>query len=85
LPVAPLAYDDPFYMSRNPYVNVANPFSRPGEAWTSPYFGFFTPVTTSSWLLDRAMADKTLPFDARPFRAMQLFYSVLCSCVLIRS
>jgi hypothetical protein len=83
LPVPPLAHDDPFYMSRNPYVNVANPFSRLGEVWTTPYFGFFTPVTTTSWLLDRAMADKTLPFDARPFRAMQLFYSVLSSCLLI--
>src|SRR5436309_3813304 len=26
LPLAPIEFDDPFYLIRNPYVNVANPF-----------------------------------------------------------
>ena len=83
LPVGPMEFDDSFYLVRNPYVNGADPFSMLGPVWTAPYFGFFNPVTTTSWLLDRALADKTRPFDARPFRAMQLLYSILCSCALL--
>src|SRR5437879_2686382 len=83
LPLAPIEFDDPFYLIRNPYVNVANPFSMLGPVWTTPYFGFFNPVTTTSWLLDRALADQTKPFDTRPFRALQLGYAILCACVLI--
>jgi tetratricopeptide (TPR) repeat protein len=78
-----MEFDDSFYLVRNPYVNGAHPFSMLGAVWTAPYFGFFNPVTTTSWLLDRALADKTQPFDARPFRAMQLVYAVLCAGVLI--
>ena len=78
-----MEFDDSFYLVRNPYVNVANPFSMLGAVWTAPYFGFFNPVTTTSWVLDRALADKSQPFDAGPFRAMQLVYAVLCAWVLM--
>ncbi|HMC59206.1 MAG TPA: hypothetical protein VKJ01_08450, partial [Candidatus Solibacter sp.] len=83
LPVAPMDFDDSFYLLRNPYVNGADAFSMLGPVWTTPYFGFFNPVTTTSWLLDRALADKSQPFDARPFRAMQLVYAILCAVILI--
>jgi tetratricopeptide (TPR) repeat protein len=83
LPIAAMDFDDTFYLLRNPYVNVADAFSMLGPVWTTPYFGFFNPVTTTSWLLDRSLADKTKPFDARPFRAMQLVYAILCAGILI--
>ncbi|HXB72983.1 MAG TPA: hypothetical protein VNY05_32400, partial [Candidatus Acidoferrales bacterium] len=83
LPVPAMDFDDTFYLLRNPYVNGADAFSMLGPVWTTPYFGFFNPVTTTSWLLDRALADKTRPFDARPFRAMQLVYAVLCAGILM--
>ena len=78
-----MEFDDVFYLLRNPYVNVAHPFSMLGPVWTAPYFGFFNPVTTTSWLFDRALAGQTQPFDFHPFRAMQLVYNVACAGVLI--
>lgn len=73
--VPPLDFDDSFHLVHSPYVNVAHPFSLVGAVWDEPYFGFFDPVTTTSWMLDRALADKSKPFDAVPFRTNQLFYA----------
>jgi tetratricopeptide (TPR) repeat protein len=79
LAVPPLEYDDSFHLVHSPYVNVAHPFSVIGAVWDEPYFGFFDPVTTTSWVLDRALADQSKPFDAVPFRASQLLYAMLCA------
>ena len=79
LAVPPLEYDDSFHLVHSPYVNVAHPFSLLGAVWNEPYFGFFDPVTTTSWMLDRALADKSKPFDAVPFRASQLLYAMVCA------
>jgi len=77
--VPPLEYDDSYHLVHSPYVNVAHPLSLLGAVWNEPYFGFFDPVTTTSWTLDRALADKSKPFDAVPFRATQLFYAMVCA------
>lgn len=81
--VPTIDYEDPYYLLENPYVNVAAPFSRLGAVWTEPYFGLFHPVTTTTWLFDRALADKSKPFDALPFRIMHLFYAALGASLLI--
>ena len=77
--VPPLDFDDSFHLIHSPYVNVAHPFSLVGAVWDEPYFGFFDPVTTTSWMLDRALADKSKPFDAVPFRVSQLLYAMVCA------
>jgi tetratricopeptide (TPR) repeat protein len=79
LAVPPLDFDDSFHLVHSPYVNVVHPFSLLGAVWDEPYFGFFDPVTTTSWMLDRALADKSKPFDAVPFRVSQLFYAMVCA------
>ena len=79
LAVPPLDFDDSFHLVHSPYVNVAHPFVLLGAVWDEPYFGFFDPVTTTSWMLDRALADKSKPFDAVPFRVSQLFYAIVCA------
>jgi tetratricopeptide (TPR) repeat protein len=74
-----LEFDDSFHLVHSPYVNVAHPFTLVGTVWDQPYFGFFDPVTTTSWMVDRVLADKSKPFDAVPFRASQLFYAMVCA------
>ena len=81
--VPTIDYEDSHYLLDNPYVNVNAPFSRLGAVWNEPYFGLFHPVTTTTWLLDRAWADKHQPFDALPFRIAHLLYAVLSAALLI--
>jgi len=81
--VPPIDYEDPFYLVHSPYVRVPAPFSRLGSVWDEPYFANFHPVTTTSWLVDRSLADKGGPFDALPFRITQLLYALLGASLLI--
>ena len=64
--VPPLDYEDSYYLLHNPYVNLTSAFSRFGAVWNEPYFANFHPVTTTTWLVDRALADKSVPFDGLP-------------------
>ena len=70
-------YEDTFYLIRSPYVNASPVFSRLNAVWNEPYFANFHPVTTTTWLIDRALADKTKPFDSMPFRITHLLYAVI--------
>jgi len=81
--VPAIDYEDSYYLVRNSYVNVTAAFSRLGAAWNEPYFANFHPVTTTTWLLDRALADKSQPFDSLPFRITHLIYAVICASLLI--
>jgi tetratricopeptide (TPR) repeat protein len=81
--VPPIDYEDPFYLVHSPYVHVNPSFSRLSAIWTEPYFANFHPVTTTTWLMDRALADKTKPFDGLPFRLTQLLYAVVGAWLLI--
>jgi tetratricopeptide (TPR) repeat protein len=81
--VPAIDYEDSYYLVRNPYVNVTAAFSRFGAAWSEPYFANFHPVTTTTWFLDRALADKSKPFDALPFRIAHLVYAVIGASLLI--
>lgn len=76
-------YEDSFYLVHSPYVRVSAAFSRMDAVWNEPYFANFHPVTTTTWLIDRALADKNQAFDALPFRASQLLYSVIAASLLI--
>ena len=64
-------------------MNVSAAFSRLGAVWSEPYFANFHPVTTTTWLMDRALADKSKPFDALPFRITHLLYAVVGASLLI--
>ena len=79
----PIDYEDSYYLVHNPYVSLTSAFSRFGTVWNEPYFANFHPVTTTTWLVDRALADKRVPFDGLPFRIMQLLYSVIATSLLI--
>lgn len=81
--VPTIDYEDSHYLLDNPHVNVRSAFERLGVVWNEPYFGLFHPVTTTTWLLDRALADKTQPFDALPFRISHLLYALVCGALLI--
>ncbi len=81
--VAPIDYDDHFYLTVSPYVAVSSPLSRLGATWTEPYFANFHPVTTTTWLLDRALSDKGDPFDGTVFRIAHLFYATFAAVLLI--
>jgi hypothetical protein len=81
--VPPMDYEDPFYLVHSPYVHVNAAFSRLGSVWNEPYFANFHPVTTTTWLLDRELADKSKPFDARPFRISHLIYASIGACLLL--
>jgi tetratricopeptide (TPR) repeat protein len=81
--VPPIDYEDPFYLVHSPYVDVPTAFSRLSAVWTEPYFANFHPVTTTTWLLDRALADQSKPFDGRPFRVTNLLYAVIAASLLI--
>lgn len=83
LAVPPIDYEDAFYLVRNPYVNVANPFSRLRAVWTEPYFANFHPVTTTTWLIDRAFGREGQPLDGLPFRVTHLLYAAACAASLI--
>ena len=83
LKVPPITYDDRFYLATSPYVNVNAPFSRLGAVWDEPYFANFHPVTTTTWLLDRVLADKGQPFDGLPFRISHLIYATIGALLLI--
>ncbi len=83
IPVPPIDYEDPFYLVHSPYVHVSAAFSRLGSVWDEPYFANFHPVTTTSWLFDRALADKSKPFDGLPFRITHLLYAVIGASLLI--
>ncbi len=82
--VPPIDYEDPFYLVHSPYVRVSVSFSRLSAVWTEPYFANFHPVTTTTWLMDRALADKSKPFDGLPFRITHLFYAVIGASLLIQ-
>jgi tetratricopeptide (TPR) repeat protein len=81
--VPPIVYDDHFYLTNSPYVNVGSPLSRLGAVWEEPYFANFHPVTTSTWLLDRELSDKRKPFDGVTFRVSHLIYAVIGALLLI--
>ena len=81
--VPTIDYEDSFYLVRNPYVNVPDPFSRLVAVWTEPYFANFHPVTTTTWLVDRAFADRLQSFDAYPFRITHLLYAITGAALLI--
>src|SRR6202165_2715097 len=81
--VPPIDYEDPFYLVHSPYVRMSASFSRLSAVWTEPYFANFHPVTTTTWLMDRALADKSKPFDGLPFRITHMFYAVIGASLLI--
>jgi hypothetical protein len=81
--VPPIDYEDPFYLVHSPHVRVSVSFSHLSAAWTEPYFANFHPVTTTTWLMDRALADKNKPFDGLPFRITHMFYAVIGAWLLI--
>jgi hypothetical protein len=81
--VPPIDYEDPFYLVHSPYVHVSAPFSRLSAVWTEPYFANFHPVTTTTWLVDRALSDQSKPFDGLPFRVAHLLYAVIGAALLI--
>ena len=83
LRVPPLDYEDSFYLVHSPYVRVTPAFFRFDAVWTEPYFANFHPVTTITWLFDRAMADKNQLFDGLPFRVTHLLYAVIGASLLI--
>ncbi|MGC2246005.1 MAG: hypothetical protein WA609_05330, partial [Terriglobales bacterium] len=62
----PIDYEDPFYLVRSPFVHTNPAFFRLFAVWNEPYFANFHPVTTTTWLMDRAFADKSKPFDGLP-------------------
>ena len=57
IPVLPIDYEDPFYLVHSPYIDVRAAFSSLGAVWTEPYFANFHPVTTTTWLVDRALTE----------------------------
>jgi len=81
--VPPIDYDDHFYLTNSPYVNVDSPFSRLAAVWDEPYFANFHPVATTTWLLDRELSDKSQPFDGVPFRVSHLIYATIGAALLI--
>jgi tetratricopeptide (TPR) repeat protein len=81
--VPTIDYEDSYYLLHSPYVNVAAAFSRLSATWSEPYFANFHPVTTTTWLIDRALADKSKPFDALPFRITHLLYAMVGASLLI--
>lgn len=81
--VPPIGYEDPFYLVNSPYVHATPAFSRLAAVWTEPYFANFHPVTTTTWLFDRALSDQTKPFDGLPFRVTHLLYAALGASLLI--
>jgi tetratricopeptide (TPR) repeat protein len=83
LRVAPLDYEDPYYLLHNPYLQGKTIFSGLSAIWDEPYFANFHPVTTTTWRIDRAVADKTVPFDSLPFRIAHLAYAVIGAALSI--
>ena len=81
--VAPLDYEDPYYLLHNPYLQGNTTFSSLSAVWDEPYFANFHPVTTTTWRIDRTVADKTVPFDGLPFRIAHLAYAVIGAALLI--
>src|SRR5271165_226781 len=81
--VPPIEYEDPFYLVHSPYVDVPTALSSLGAVWSEAYFANFHPVTTTTWLLDRTLADKSKPFDGRPFRVTHLLYAAIAASLLI--
>jgi len=83
LRVPALDFEDYFYLVHSPYVAVNQAYSSLAKVWTEPYFANFHPVTTTTWLVDRALADKSQPFDAVPFRIAHLLYTAIGASLLI--
>jgi hypothetical protein len=81
--VPPIDYEDPFYLVHSPYVRVSASFSRLAAVWTEPYFANFHPVTSTTWLMDRSLADRSKPFDGLPFRITHLLYVAIGASLLI--
>jgi tetratricopeptide (TPR) repeat protein len=79
----PIDYEDPLYLVHSPYVEASGPFSKLMGVWNEPYFANFHPVTTTTWLVDRAFGTNSTTFDGLPFRVAQLFYAVLGASLLI--
>ena len=70
--VPAIDYEDSFYLIRSAYVNSSPASSRLNAVWSEPYFANFHPVTTTTWLIDRALGDKNKSFDSRPFPKLDL-------------
>lgn len=81
--VPPIDYEDSFYLIHSPHVRVRTAFSGLSAVWTNPYFANFHPVTTTTWIVDRALGDKAKPFDGLPFRITQLLYAAIGASLLI--
>jgi tetratricopeptide (TPR) repeat protein len=81
--VPTIDYEDSFYLVRSNYVNVTPAFSRLNAVWNEPYFANFHPVTTTTWLIDRAFGDRSKLFDSEPFRITHLLYAVIGAALLI--
>ncbi|MBZ5689022.1 MAG: hypothetical protein LAP86_28780 [Acidobacteriia bacterium] len=81
--VPAIEYEDHFYLTHSPYVAVNAPLFQISGVWTEPYFANFHPVTTTTWLLDRALADKSQAFDGKPFRVTHLIYATIGASLLI--
>jgi len=54
-----------------------------GAVWSEPYFANFHPGPPLLGLVDRALADKSKPFDGLPFRIKHLLYAVVGASLLI--
>jgi len=81
--IPPIDYDDHYYLTNSPYVNVSAPLSRLKAVWDEPYFANFHPVATTTWLLDRSLSDRSQPFDGVPFRISHLIYATIGVLLLI--
>jgi len=81
--VPTIDYEDTFYLAHSPYVHVSRPFLLLGAVWDEPYFANFHPVTTSTWIVDRALSDPNKYFDAVPFRIAHLVYAISGACLLM--
>jgi tetratricopeptide (TPR) repeat protein len=83
VPIPPIGYEDPFYLVHSPYLQVRSPFAGLGAVWNEPYFANFHPLTTTTWLFDRALSDKSKSFDGIPFRVANLLYAAVGASLLI--
>ena len=81
--VPAIDYEDTFYLVRSAYVHVSPAFSRLDAVWSEPYFANFHPITTTTWLVDRALADSAKPFDSFPFRVTHLLYAAVGASLVI--
>jgi len=72
-----LDYDDPIYVGRNPAVRAPG-FAGLRQAWSSPYFHDYIPLTHSSLWMDARLGGGS----ALPFRAQNLAWHIACSLLV---